>query len=65
MRNESSFIDELREIKHYSDIPEWADEDVSLALQEELINENDLANANQGMSRAEAAVILYNLYNKV
>ena len=45
--------------------PEWAINDLSLALQEGLISENDLKDMEGSMTRADAAVILYKLYEKI
>ena len=45
--------------------PEWAVNDLSLALQEGLISENDLKDMDDSMTRADAAVILYKLYEKI
>ncbi len=45
--------------------PEWAINDLSLALQEGLISENDLKDMDSSMTRADAAVILYKLFEKI
>lgn len=65
LRNEKN-IDSIEDLNFQTDIPNWAKEDVALAMQEELISaEKDLINPNEPMTRGEAAVILYRLYNKI
>ena len=50
----------------YSSIPEWAIDDILMAEKEGLCSiKSDLSNPNEGMTRGEAAVILYRLYQKV
>ena len=66
LRNESVFVDEEVNSKAYANIPDWAVEDIALAEQEGLISaEKDLISLNEDMTRGEAAVILYRLYNKI
>lgn len=50
----------------YAYIPEWAQNDIALAEQEGLINiKNELKDIDEPMTRGEAAVILYRLYEKI
>ena len=47
-------------------IPDWAKDDINLALNSKLVDEDDVSgNWNEKITRGEAAVILYRLYNKI
>lgn len=55
-----------KESANYSDIPEWAQNDIAIAEQEGLINiKNELKDIDEPMTRGEAAIILYRLYEKI
>lgn len=64
LRNEGHATETEKGITN-SEIPDWAEADISLALQEGLISETDLVDLNSDMTRADAAVILYRLYGKI
>ncbi|MCD8181465.1 MAG: S-layer homology domain-containing protein, partial [Firmicutes bacterium] len=53
------------ETENTYDAPEWAAEEIALALNSGLITENDLSDLNTPISRADAAVILYRLYDRI
>lgn len=66
LRNERNLTDDEIKAEDYSLIPEWAIDDISLAIKENLIlSKSDLTNPNDGMTRGDAAVILYRLYQKI
>lgn len=66
LRNESNFIDKKAETITHCNIPDWAIDDISFAEQEELISsEQDLITPDEAITRGDAAVILYRLYNKI
>jgi hypothetical protein len=48
-------------------VPEWFRDDIGLALREGLISETELRGFldNDSITRAEAAVILYRLYDRI
>ena len=47
-------------------IPDWAKDDINLALNSKLVDESDISGDwNEKITRGEAAVILYRLYNKI
>lgn len=49
-----------------SNIPDWAKEDIAIAEKANIISDDtDLFNLEGHMTRGEAAVILYRLYNKI
>ena len=50
----------------YTDaVPEWAKEYVQIVAQENIIEKNGAFNAESGMTRGEAAVMLARVYNKI
>lgn len=50
----------------YSNIPEWAQSDIALAEQEGLVSvQSEINDIDAPMTRGEAAVILYRLYEKI
>ena len=66
LRNESNHINEEADTKIYSNIPDWAMEDVLLAVYEGLISAEEVSTLTDNpMNRGEAAVILYMLYDKI
>lgn len=63
LRNEKD-IDIKEDVHDILDIPDWAEKDVAIAQQEELIySQEELTNPNDPITRGEAAIILYRLYN--
>lgn len=47
-------------------IPDWAKDDINLALNSKLVDEDDISDDwNKKITRGEAAVVLYRLYNKI
>ncbi len=65
LKNESDSAVLNDEIMNFHNIPTWAKEDIAIALQEEVISEEDLLSADDYITRAETAVILYRLYQKI
>ena len=65
LRNEGHIADDELDDGKIIDVPDWAVDDVSLALREDLISEVDLVNMDDDMTRADAAVVLYKLFEKI
>ena len=67
LRNEGTAV-EPDEVKSFTfdNIPKWAKDDVKYAYDHELVTEEEIkALSGRPMTRGEAAVILYRLYNEI
>lgn len=66
LKSERDLDSEKYDSIEYSSLPEWASDDISIAEKEGLYSiKSDLSDPNEGMTRGEAAVILYRLYQKI
>lgn len=66
LRQEKELKEDTEYIYNRDEIPYWAKSDIEIAIANELIDtEKDLINVNEIMTRGEAAVMLYKLYNMI
>lgn len=67
LRNEGTAIEpEKKKEVNLNNIPEWARTDVEYAYNYNLVTEDEIKSfSNKPMTRGEAAVILYRLYNEI
>ena len=58
---------ELKETINFENVPDWAKKEIAVAVGENLISADNkiLESPNENITRGEAAVILYKLYNKI